>query len=278
MRLGEMPPDIEGEVVLCDSSVEEMGILLCGRLSGEAHTIHCHIGEAGFGMTRHPLTGGSWDELLDKYEIDVLVTPDVEFARRVIRRNPLIDTLVYGIDVELYTAPGNPLYARIWTHPDACYSEPAIHMIDSCRRKWSDMVYLRGMVISQVVDIEAHINDALAAHFGLMPSTKLGEQFEEYILENPQYSMEGKKQALGKILKATDRAHMWEGMSGMISDLQKKRNKLAHCKVDLGNAVVITSMGKEYRYGRREMRDMLKHIRMVRQRLLDIADDIPVGF
>lgn len=287
MQLGPIPQGLEGEIVVCRLGDEEVGMLVAGGPADQADALLRHMRLEGFNAERRALPGdASWDDVFDANEIDILVVGDhpggadacVGFARRVIHRNPLIDVLVYGTgEIEPRTRHDRSLYTKIWTHRGADYAGEAIAMIDMCRRKWGDMIFLRGMVVSQIVDVEAHINGALAAHFGMEPSTPRGRQFEEYVLENPMYMLEGKKQALVRILRDMGRDDLWRGMGSRISNLQAKRNKVAHCEVDPDNTNVITSMGKTYRYGRSEMRGMLRDARLVRQRLLDIADAIREG-
>ena len=284
MQLGPIPRGLEGEIAVCRLGDEEVGMLVAGGPRDQADAVIHHMERAGFAVERHALPGHtSWDDTFDANEIDILVAGDhpegadacVEFARRVIHRNPLIDVLVYGMgEIEPRTRHDRSLYTKIWTHRGTDYAAEAIDMIDTCRRKWSDMIFLRGMVVSQIVDVEAHINGAIAAHFGMEPSTPRGRQFEEYVLENPMYMLEGKKQALGRILRDMGMYWMWKGMGNRISNLQAKRNKVAHCEVDPDDTNAITSMGKTYRYGRSEMRSMLRDARLVRQRLLDITDAI----
>lgn len=287
MQLGPIPKGLEGEMHVCRLGDEEVGMLVAGGQPDQADAVLRHMKEEGFDTERRVLPSGtSWDDVFDANEIDILVAGNhpegtdacIRFARRVIHRNPLIDVLVYGAgEIEPRTRHDRSLYTKIWTHPGTDYAGEAIDMIGMCRRKWGDMIFLRGMVVSQIVDVEAHINGALTAHFGMESSTPRGRQFEEYVLENPLYMLEGKKQALVRILRDMSRYDMWSGMGNRISNLQAKRNKVAHCEVDPDDTNAITSMGKTYRYGRSEMRGMLRDARLVRQRLLDITDAIREG-
>ena len=282
MRLGEVPRGLGGEIAWCTRDDEGVGILQAGGRPDQFEKVYRYMEGEGFGIRRTAIPGGgSWDDLFDNNEIDVLVTgnhpggagAEAEFARRVIRRNPLIDVLLYGSEeIEPRTVHDRSLYTAIWTHQGADYAERAVSLIRMHRQKWNDVIFLRGMVISQIVDIEGRINDALAAHFGMGPATPAGRQFEEYILENPMYMLEGKKQALGRILGDAGLGDMWKGMNRRISEMQGKRNKLAHCEVDPDDTNTFTSMGKAYTYDRNGMRGILKDARLVRQRLMEITE------
>ena len=282
MRLGEIPRGLDGEIAWCTRDGEGVGILQAGGRPDQSSKVYRYMEGEGFDIRRTAIPGGgSWDDIFDDNEIDVLAMGNhpggaeagAGFARRVIRRNPLIDVLLYGTgEIEPRTVHDRSLYTAIWTQPGTDYAERAVSLIRMHRQKWNDVIFLRGMVISQIVDIEGRINDALAAHFRLEPSTPRGRRFEEYVLENPMYMLEGKKRALGSILRDVGLGEMWTGMNSRISDLQGKRNKLAHCEVDPDDTNTFTSMGKAYTYDRNGMRGILRDARLARQRLLEIAD------
>ena len=282
MRLGKVPKGMGVEAARYVLNDEVIGMLYAGGSADQAGLVHRYMTDEGFEASRTGVAGGgSWDAIFDEHEVDILLAgnhPDgadacVEFARRVVQRNPLIDVLVHGVrSVEPITKYDRSLYTALLTHPGTDYAGRAIGLIRTHRKKWNDVIFLRGMVITQIVNVEAHINDALAAHFGLEPGTPRGGQFEEYVLENPMYMLEGKKRALSKILGDAGLGHMWRGMNRWMSDMQSKRNKMAHCEVDPDNPNVIESMGRTYRYDRQSMRDALRDARLVRQRLLDITE------
>ena len=284
MRLGEIPEGLEGEIAWCTREDEGMGILQTEGSADQADKIYHYMKGEGFELRQTGIAGNdNWDDVFDNNEIDVLIVGNhpggidasVGFARRVIQRNPLIDVLAYGSkEIEPRTVYDRSVYTAIWTHSGTDYADRAISLIGAYRQKWNDTIFLRGMVISQIVDVEAHINDALAAHFFPLSPAPLGRQFEEYMLENPMYLLEGKKQTLKNILEESGLGDMWKGMNRTISELQNKRNKLAHCEVDPDDPGSVTSMGKTYRYDRKSMRGILKNARLARQRLLDIIDAI----
>ena len=210
MRLGKVPEGMVVEAARYVLNDEVIGMLYAGGPADQAGLVHRYMTDEGFEASRTGVAGGGyWDSIFDEHEVDILLAgnhPDgadacVEFARRVVQRNPLIDVLVHGVrNVEPITKYDRSLYTALLTHPGTDYAGRAIELIRTHRKKWNDVIFLRGMVITQIVNVEAHINDALAAHFGLEPGTARGGQFEEYVLENPMYMLEGKKRALSKIL------------------------------------------------------------------------------
>lgn len=260
---------------------EEMGILhvdsdLAG-VRGEADRVQDHMAAEGFAVERIGASGWagrSWDDIFDENEIDIVLTgrypggagEGERFARAVIRRNPLIDVLLYGLGGIRASAPEDfSQYTAIQTHGAREYADAAVRMIRMHRQKWNDVIFLRGMVVSQIVDVESRLNDALAAYFRM--DQRRNEHFEELILENSLYSLEGKKQTLKSLTKRLGIENEWSGMDGMLSHLQSTRNKIAHCEVDPDDINRITSMGKTYHYDRNSMRKILKSARGARRRL-----------
>ena len=282
MVLGEVPEGLNTEIIRNVRDQDVMNILYVGGLDEQRQRIARYMENEGFAATQTSIHGEvTWDYVFTEYEIDILLVGDhpdgadacVEFARRVVQWNPLIDVLVYGVPAqEPVTKYDRSLYTEVLTYPGADYAEPAIEMIQMHQKKWNDVLFLRGLVITQIVDIESLINDALAVYFGLGSDTVRGRQFVRYVLENPLYLLDGKKRALQKILARTELSETWQGMNRVMSELQSKRNKIAHCEVDPNNPNVIESMGKTYRYGRASMRAVLKDARRVRRKLLFIIE------
>lgn len=285
--LGMVPGGDVAELYRCvggDGS-EVVGLLhVDGDLGGartQTDTVIRHMVLEGFGVERVPADGWAgrgWDEVFDEHEVDVVMAGNhpggagecIGFARRVIRRNPLIDVLLYGLEeIEARSPEDFSQYTAIQTHPDRMYGDAAVAMIQTHRKKWNDIIFLRGMVISQIVEVESSLNGALLAYFRM--DRRRSGHFEELILENSMYSLEGKKQTLKRLTRMLGMEEEWSGMDKMLSDLQSGRNKLAHCEVDPDDINRITSMGKTYHYDRATMRGMLRKARGARQRLERIS-------
>lgn len=284
--LGPVPGANMADLARCvrrdpSGDTEEMGILHVDSsleaARAEAAKVLGYMAAEGFEVERVGTSGWvgrGWDEVFDENEIDIVLAGDYpggaaegeRFARGVIRRNPLIDVLMYGLGGIRASVPEDfSQYTAIQTHGTRAYSGAAVEMIRMHRQKWNDVIFLRGMVVSQIVDVESRINEALAAYFRMEPGR--GGHFEELVLENSLYSLEGKKQTLKGLTKRLGIGEEWSGMDGMLSHLQSTRNKMAHCEVDPDDINRITSMGKTYHYDRRSMRKILKSARGARRRL-----------
>lgn len=112
-------------------------------------------------------------------------------------------------------------------------------LIDKNLSKWDDIVFLRGVVISRIIDLERDINNLLMAAF---PQNKeMKGKFRDLFLENSQITLEAKKKILRKL----------EGKSfptNRLQNLQKSRNILAHCKRSEDNPNILVRMGEDHKF------------------------------
>ena len=126
-------------------------------------------------------------------------------------------------------------------------------LIDKNLSKWEDIVFLRGSVISKIVEIETDINDALMRMF--LPSDESRrEKFRDFFLENSAITLEAKKEILRKITKGEDRPFSVKDLEY----LQRYRNRLAHCKRSETNPDVLVTMGEGLEIGRDEIKEVFK--------------------
>lgn len=127
-------------------------------------------------------------------------------------------------------------------------------LIDKNLSKWEDIVYLRGTVISKLIDLERDIDDVLMEVF-LPCGKERQEKFRNYLLENSNVSMYAKQTILSKIAEPEN------GKSFSINELntlQKCRNLLAHCKRSKDNPNVLVKMGEDRKIGRDEIKAIFK--------------------
>ncbi|MDE0525408.1 MAG: hypothetical protein OXI27_02250 [Thaumarchaeota archaeon] len=109
-------------------------------------------------------------------------------------------------------------------------------LIDKNLAKWEDMSYLRGVVISRLIDIEREIDDILMEE--LAPRDDREEKFRDYVLENSDISMFAKRKILSKIKNGEE---VPLSLS-KLDNLQESRNLLAHCKSTEGDPKTLTLM------------------------------------
>lgn len=126
-------------------------------------------------------------------------------------------------------------------------------LIDKNLSKWEDIVFLRGSVISRIVELEMDINDALMETFS-PPGEADRKKFRDFFLENSAITLEAKKEILRKMTKGTDRPFSVKDLD----DLQRYRNKLAHCKRSETNPNVLITMGEGLEVGRAEIKEIFK--------------------
>lgn len=114
--------------------------------------------------------------------------------------------------------------------------------------KWSDIVYMRGTVISRLIDIEQEVNDVLMDVF--LPSEP--EKFRHLVLEQSIImSMDAKKTILSKIMKGM------ENKPFNVKDLEKLqnyRNTLAHCRRSEKDPNILIKGGTGKPIGRDEIK------------------------
>lgn len=126
-------------------------------------------------------------------------------------------------------------------------------LIDKNLSKWEDIVFLRGSVISRLVELERDVDDALMEMF-LPQGKRRQKKFRNFFLENSNISLEAKKEILSKMTKGTDRPFSIEDLQYV----QKCRNRLAHCKRSETNPNVLVTMGGRLEIGRAEIKKIFE--------------------
>lgn len=103
---------------------------------------------------------------------------------------------------------------------------------------WEDIDYLRGIVISRIIEIEQEIDDVLMEVF--LPHDKSKDKFRSFLLENPDVSMGAKRVILDQLIKP-----MQDKPFNTIDleKLLKARNLLAHCKRSPKNPKALVKLG-----------------------------------
>jgi len=202
-------------------------------------------------------SGDKIDEFLENYKIDIVLTDKrignedsgLKVIEKVRNKSDLIDILLYsakGITFNDYKQAQH--YTAVSVVDDKTISDPTKTLIDRFLAKWDDMIFLRGIAISKVIELESEINFFLERYFYTAPHEDT--RFRNFVLENRHVSLEAKKKILSKI-----RDHEkidFEGL-GKLNKLQENRNYLAHCdKHDSINNCLI-HMGDDEKFTRDRM-------------------------
>ena len=127
-------------------------------------------------------------------------------------------------------------------------------LIDKNLSRWEDVVFLRGVVISRLIDLERDIDDVLMETF-LPSGKKRQEKFRDFLLENSNISVYSKQTILSKIAKPKNGKPF---SIGELCNLQEFRNLLAHCKRSKYNPNVLVKMGEEKEIGSAEIKKIFK--------------------
>ena len=113
-------------------------------------------------------------------------------------------------------------------------------LIERNLSKWSDIIYLRGVVISRIIELEGEINDVLMEVFS--PHEGSQEKFRNFLLENSHITLFAKTKILSKLANPKDGKPF---SIGDLCDLQESRNLLAHCKRSKTDPNILIKMGEE---------------------------------
>ncbi len=190
-------------------------------------------------------------------------------VEKVRQKSELIDILLYsakGIEQKDFVEATK--YTAVELVNDKIIADQAKSLIDRNLAKWEDIVFLRGIVISKIIDLELKMNTVFGNYFQV--SDKKAEHFHNLILENSSNSLEGKKKALKRLLASTNNSALYEGLS-KIGDIQQQRNFLAHCKVDPNNRNWLISLGEPKKFEKTDMVELFKKINEVSDKIEEIS-------
>lgn len=140
-------------------------------------------------------------------------------------------------------------------------------LIDKNLRRCEDIVFLRGIVISMIIDLELRVNEFFV-HFFKIPK-EYQEHFHNFILENQYNSLGGKVVTLENILNDQGKGLTKELKEIMqdIRGLANNRNLLAHCKADPKNKNVLICMGKENKFDKNKINKILEKVNSVSEHI-----------
>lgn len=146
-------------------------------------------------------------------------------------------------------------------------------LINKSLQRCEDIVFLRGMVISLIIDLELKVNEFFARYFEIPQDTL--EHFHNFILENRYNSLAGKKSTLSKILKENKIEKDFEGLSSQINTLGEERNLLAHCKANPKRKNVLICMGDEEEFNKRRINGILQRVNKASEHLENLIKKYP---
>lgn len=142
-------------------------------------------------------------------------------------------------------------------------------LIDKNLSKWEDIVFLRGAVISRLVELEKDIDDALMEIF-LPQGKRRQKRFRDFLLENSGIPLEAKKEILRKITAGTSRPFSVPDLEYV----QRCRNRLAHCKRSESNPNVLVTMGGCLEIDSAEIKKIFRKAEMFSENIRSFKRDL----
>jgi len=215
------------------------------------------------------------DIILTDYHIseDIKGTDIIKYVRD---KRILTDILFYSVDEsvfddeETYAKLGKYGLIEVWEDKDII--EPLKDLIEKNIRRCEDIIFLRGVVISESVELELKINSFVAGYFKIQE--ELADDFHNFVLESGYVPMAGKKKWMSLILEKNNLRNDSE-LRGLLTKLDyvvKIRNLLAHCKTDPHDPQIMCSSGREEKFNRDDLKKMLCKIEIV-SRMIDILTE-----
>jgi len=227
---------------------------------------------------------------IDKYlsnskHVDIIVTDfkltkkinGLDIIKRIKRKKLLTDVLFYTAGKfklktdEIHKKTGYYGFLIISEGTKDVYGD-VIKLIGKNLRRCNDIIFLRGLVISRIIDIEIKMNGCFETHFKI-PKNRLSE-FRNFMLENRFNPFSGKLKTISKILKKHKLESDFKGLKTKIEDLEKERNLIAHCKVDYKDNNVLISMGDEERFDRKRILKILNKAYEVDEQIDKLTDKL----
>lgn len=143
--------------------------------------------------------------------------------------------------------------------------EPLKRLIDKSLRRYEDIIFLRGIVISMIIDLELKVNEFFVNYFKIPKESQ--EHFHNFILENQYNSLGGKVVTLENIMNGQGLTKEFKEILQDIRELANSRNLLAHCKTDPKNKNVLICMGKEKNFDKGKINKILEKINGVSEHM-----------
>ena len=208
-------------------------------------------------------------------EVDLIVTDNdldedfngLDVIKKIGEKKALIDVLFYSTpsfdEGELMDSHH---FIEI-VHDKTKILEPLKKLIKKNIKRCEDPIFLRGYVLSRVVDLEIELNELFEIYFEIKDNSK--NHFHGFLMENRSFSLSGKSAAFSKLLgKNKDILKDITLSRGNLDDIANKRNILAHCKIDSTKPNCFVSMGDSEEFDREKLKELLKKIN---EALLEIS-------
>lgn len=125
-------------------------------------------------------------------------------------------------------------------------------------KKYNDIYFLRGYVISKVIDLELKINEFFGKYLNIHSDDEI--DFHDLIMENDGFRLYGKQKAINRILKKNKEIFGEIAIVNSINDISSERNLLAHAKVHPTEENKLIKMGDNEIFDKDRLKKLIKKI------------------
>jgi hypothetical protein len=158
------------------------------------------------------------------------------------------------------------------------------YMIDRNLARLKDIYFLRGVVISKIIDLELMVNEIIAIYFQI-PNERI-RSFHDFVMENRYNALQGKIETLFRLLedekiirkegrKIVYLDEKFDNLIEKLRNLQDNRNILAHCRRHENPDVnELVSMGTKETFDRKRICNILKNVKKSAKQLTDLKDKL----
>lgn len=219
-------------------------------------------------------------ELLQEIPVDIILLDNnisrsisgLDILKTVRKKHDLTDILFYSAsdEHEIFEQASNFSFTVVIQGRDI--ADALEELIDKNLMKWDNIVFLRGMVISKIVELELKINEFFTTYFSIA-DTHI-ENFNNLILESGQGSLDIKRRGIMLILEQENLTSKFSGFSNL-GDLQTTRNILAHGKLKQNekNVLTVNFLGKIYEFHKKDMDKIFAQI----MKMFKLIDSLTVA-
>jgi hypothetical protein len=151
--------------------------------------------------------------------------------------------------------------------------DPLKRLIDKSLKRYEDIIFLRGVVISMIIDLELKVNEFFVSYFKIPKKNQ--EHFHNFILENQYNSLGGKVVTLENIIEKQGLKKQFDKILQGIRELANNRNLLAHCKADPNNKNVLICMGKAKKFDKSKINEIIGKVNEASEHLDEFIAEFP---
>lgn len=215
------------------------------------------------------LTSKNGDKIIDyltENNVDILLTDKNlgvktgnDIVKEVRQKNFLTDILLYSaasINDGDYVDLGTN-YISVNILPNRLILPTVKKMITKNLLKWEDVVLLRGLIISNTIELETKVDEFFARYFDISPYAL---SHFDLILEGTVASLNGKKVALKEIISARPDLKNYESIVNDLGHVQESRNVLAHCRSHPSLKNCFISKGGQKTFDKSTMKRILRRV------------------